>query len=45
MKVYLDIVKKILDEGVVKHSRTGVDAITLAGAMFEHFIQANQRIM
>ena len=36
MKAYLDIVKKILDSGVVKHSRTGVDAITIAGAMFEH---------
>ena len=36
MKAYLDIVKKILDEGIVKHSRTGVDAITISGAMFEH---------
>ena len=36
MKAYLDIVKKILDKGIVKHSRTGVDAITIAGAMFEH---------
>ena len=36
MKAYLNIVKKILDSGIVKHSRTGVDAITLAGVMFEH---------
>ena len=36
MKAYLDIVKKILAQGIVKHSRTGVDAITVAGAMFEH---------
>ncbi len=36
MKAYLDIVKRILDEGVAKHSRTGVDAITIAGAMFQH---------
>lgn len=36
MKAYLDIVKKILDTGIVKHNRTGVDAISMAGAMFEH---------
>jgi thymidylate synthase len=36
MKSYLDIVKRILDTGVVKHSRTGVDAVTVSGAMFEH---------
>jgi thymidylate synthase len=36
MKAYLNIVKKVLDKGVMKHSRTGVDAITIAGAMFSH---------
>jgi len=36
MKAYLDIIKKILDEGTVKENRTGVDAISIAGAMFEH---------
>jgi thymidylate synthase len=36
MKTYLDIVRKILDQGVRKPNRTGVDAITLPGAMFEH---------
>lgn len=36
MKAYLDIVKRILDTGVVKKNRTGVDAVSIAGAMFEH---------
>ncbi|HZX44469.1 MAG TPA: thymidylate synthase [Candidatus Nanoarchaeia archaeon] len=36
MKAYLDIVKKVLDEGIVRHNRTGTDAITIAGAMFSH---------
>lgn len=36
MKAYLDIVRKILDQGVRKSNRTGVDAITLPGAIFEH---------
>lgn len=36
MKAYLDIVRKILDTGERKENRTGVDAITMAGAMFEH---------
>ena len=36
MKAYLDIVRKILDEGVLKKDRTGVGAITIAGAIFEH---------
>jgi thymidylate synthase len=36
MKNYLDIVRHILDHGEVKENRTGVDAITVAGAMFEH---------
>jgi len=36
MKSYLDIVKKVLDEGIQKENRTGVDTIAIAGAMFEH---------
>jgi thymidylate synthase len=36
MRAYLDIVSRILDQGVVKPNRTGVDAITIVGATFEH---------
>ena len=36
MKAYLDIVRKVLDEGVVKETRQGPEALTVAGAMFEH---------
>ncbi|HRY63051.1 MAG TPA: thymidylate synthase [Patescibacteria group bacterium] len=36
MKAYLDIVQKILDHGVIKHTRQGVDAYVIAGYMFEH---------
>ncbi len=36
MKEYIDIVKKILDEGVWKDNRTGVRTLAIAGAMFEH---------
>jgi len=36
MKAYIDIAAKILDKGFCKHNRTGVDALTIAGAMFEH---------
>jgi thymidylate synthase len=36
MKAYLDIIKKILEQGTVKKTRTGIDAITLPGVMFEH---------
>jgi thymidylate synthase len=36
MKAYLDIVRRILDEGVLKQNRTGVAAITVPGVMFEH---------
>jgi thymidylate synthase len=36
MKAYLNIVQKILDSGFRKTNRTGVDAITVAGARFEH---------
>lgn len=36
MKEYLDIVKKILDTGVKKPTRTGIDEYAIAGAIFEH---------
>lgn len=36
MKSYLDIVRRVLEHGELKHNRTGVDALTIPGAMFEH---------
>jgi len=36
MKAYHDLVEKVLAEGARKANRTGTDALTLAGAMFEH---------
>ncbi|MEM5793208.1 MAG: thymidylate synthase [Candidatus Aenigmatarchaeota archaeon] len=36
MKAYLDIVKKILENGTLKHNRTGIDTLSIAGVMFEH---------
>ncbi|MDR2965871.1 MAG: thymidylate synthase [Treponema sp.] len=36
MKAYLDIVQTILNSGFRKQNRTGMDALTIAGAMFEH---------
>ncbi|MDR0495761.1 MAG: thymidylate synthase [Treponema sp.] len=36
MKAYLDIVERILAQGFCKSNRTGLDALTIAGAMFEH---------
>ncbi len=39
MKAYLDIIKKILAEGDIKKNRTGIDAVSIAGAMFEHDMQ------
>ena len=36
MKAYLDIIQKILNHGFSKPNRTGVEALTIAGAMFEH---------
>lgn len=36
MRVYLDIVRNILETGERKANRTGVDTIAIAGAMFEH---------
>lgn len=36
MKSYLDIVRKVLDQGHQKHNRTGVDALTIPFVHFEH---------
>ncbi len=36
MKAYLDIVRRILDEGVLKQNRTGISAVSIAGCCFEH---------
>ncbi len=36
MKAYLDIVKKVIDNGVKVDTRTGIKAYTIAGAIFEH---------
>jgi thymidylate synthase len=36
MKAYLDIIKNIIDKGELKHNRTGIDTIAVAGCMFEH---------
>lgn len=36
MKAYLDIVRKVLDTGIRKENRTGVDALTVPGCYFEH---------
>jgi len=36
MKAYLNIVEHILGHGVRKQNRTGVDALTITGTMFEH---------
>src|SRR3989338_10625783 len=36
MQTYLNIVRHILEHGEMKQNRTGVSALTVAGAMFEH---------
>lgn len=36
MQAYLNIVRQVLDKGGLKSNRTGVDAITLPGTIFEH---------
>ena len=36
MQAYLDIVKKVLEQGERKSNRTGTDTIATAGAIFEH---------
>ena len=35
MQVYLDLVRRVLEEGVRKPSRTGVDTISLFGAHYQ----------
>jgi len=35
-KQYLNLVEKILTEGELKHNRTGVNTLAIAGAMLEH---------
>jgi thymidylate synthase len=36
MRAYLDIVQKIINEGKLENTRTGIKAYTIAGAIFEH---------
>lgn len=40
MKSYLDIVRYVLEHGVCKANRTSIDALTVAGVMFEHDMSA-----
>lgn len=35
MKQYLDILERILNEGKIKHNRTGVDTLSISGSMIE----------
>lgn len=36
MKQYLNLLNKVKNEGVRKKTRTGIDAFSISGAMFEH---------
>lgn len=36
MEAYLDICREVLDKGIRKENRTGVDAISISGTMFQH---------
>ena len=36
MRAYLDIIKKVLDQGSKKMSRPGIECSTIAGMIFEH---------
>jgi len=36
VQAYLDIVKKVLEQGITKEDRTGTGIISVAGIMFEH---------
>lgn len=36
MQTYIEIVRKVLDEGIQKENRTGIDTISIPGMMFEH---------
>jgi len=40
MKAYLEIVRKILETGVRKQNRTGIDTLAVPGMMFEHDMSA-----
>ncbi|MBN1596420.1 thymidylate synthase [candidate division FCPU426 bacterium] len=40
MKSYLELVEKVLTEGKIKNNRTGVPALTIAGAMLQHDLQS-----
>lgn len=40
MRAYLDIVKKTINEGVIKKTRQGTDTYAIAGAIFEHDMSA-----
>ena len=40
MRAYLDIVRNVLEYGERKENRTGTDTIAIAGAMFEHDMDA-----
>ena len=45
MQVYLDLVRKILDEGVPKPSRTGVDTISLFAAHYQADLAAGYPLL
>lgn len=36
MKQYLDILSNVLNKGIKKKNRTGIDTLSITGAMFEH---------
>jgi thymidylate synthase len=36
MQAYINIVNKILNEGALKKNRTGIDALSFSGLLFEH---------
>ena len=36
MRTYIDIIRKILDQGRLKKNRTGVDTLSYSGMLFEH---------
>ena len=36
MKAYLDIARRVLDEGEMQRNRTGTDAASIPGVLFEH---------
>src|SRR3989338_6728023 len=36
MRGYLDIIQKVLDQGIKKMPRQGIECYTMAGMLFEH---------